>query len=138
MDKNKINEGLHLLTGELPWLEKIQNDRDYKDALTTLEQLSSDDSSHTLLLKIIANSIAEYEHTRIPAILYQHDGEINHGLDALITLMDHDKIKGKDMARILEISPSLMSSILSGKRALTIPHICKLAEYFRVSRSVFI
>ncbi|AXE71541.1 TPA: helix-turn-helix domain-containing protein [Escherichia coli] len=138
MDKNKINEGLHLLTGELPWLEKIQNDRDYKDALTTLEQLSSDDSSHTLLLKIIANSIAEYEHTRIPAILYQHDGEINHGLDALITLMDHDKIKGKDMARILEISPALMSSILSGKRALTIPHICKLAEYFRVSRSVFI
>ncbi|HCN6692619.1 TPA: transcriptional regulator, partial [Escherichia coli] len=132
MDKNKINEGLHLLTGELPWLEKIQNDRDYKDALTTLEQLSSDDSSHTLLLKIIANSIAEYEHTRIPAILYQHDGEINHGLDALITLMDHDKIKGKDMARILEISPALMSSILSGKRALTIPHICKLAEYFRV------
>ena len=138
MDKNKINEGLHLLTGELPWLEKIQNDRDYKDALTTLEQLSSDDSSHTLLLKIIANSIAEYEHTRIPAILYQHDGEINHGLDALITLMDHDKIKGKDMARILEISPAPMSSILSGKRALTIPHICKLAEYFRVSRSVFI
>ncbi|HBN5695269.1 helix-turn-helix domain-containing protein [Escherichia coli] len=138
MDKNKINEGLHLLTGELPWLEKIQNDRDYKDALTTLEQLSSDDSSHTLLLKIIANSIAEYEHTRIPAILYQHDGEINHGLDALITLMDHDKIKGKDMARILEISPALMSSILSGKRALTISHICKLAEYFRVSRSVFI
>ncbi len=138
MDKNKINEGLHLLTAELPWLEKIQNDRDYKDALTTLEQLSSDDSSHTLLLKIIANSIAEYEHTRIPAILYQHDGEINHGLDALITLMDHDKIKGKDMARILEISPALMSSILSGKRALTIPHICKLAEYFRVSRSVFI
>lgn len=138
MDKNKINEGLHLLTGELPWLEKIQNDYDYKDALTTLEQLSSDDSSHTLLLKIIANSIAEYEHTRIPAILYQHDGEINHGLDALITLMDHDKIKGKDMARILEISPALMSSILSGKRALTIPHICKLAEYFRVSRSVFI
>lgn len=138
MDKNKINEGLHLLTGELPWLEKIQNDRDYKDALTTLEQLSSDDSSHTLLLKIIANSIAEYENTRIPAILYQHDGEINHGLDALITLMDHDKIKGKDMARILEISPALMSSILSGKRALTIPHICKLAEYFRVSRSVFI
>ncbi|ELP3932580.1 helix-turn-helix domain-containing protein [Escherichia coli] len=138
MDKNKINEGLHLLTGELPWLEKIQNDRDYKDALTTLEQLSSDDTSHTLLLKIIANSIAEYEHTRIPAILYQHDGEINHGLDALITLMDHDKIKGKDMARILEISPALMSSILSGKRALTIPHICKLAEYFRVSRSVFI
>ncbi|EEZ7519137.1 helix-turn-helix domain-containing protein, partial [Escherichia coli] len=137
MDKNKINEGLHLLTGELPWLEKIQNDHDYKDALTTLEQLSSDDSSHTLLLKIIANSIAEYEHTRIPAILYQHDGEINHGLDALITLMDHDKIKGKDMARILEISPALMSSILSGKRALTIPHICKLAEYFRVSRSVF-
>ena len=138
MDKNKINEGLHLLTGELPWLEKIHNDRDYKDALTTLEQLSSDDSSHTVLLKIIANSIAEYEHTRIPAILYQHDGEINHGLDALITLMDHDKIKGKDMARILEISPALMSSILSGKRALTIPHICKLAEYFRVSRSVFI
>ncbi|TGB52860.1 transcriptional regulator [Escherichia sp. E5028] len=138
MDKSKINEVLHLLTGELPWLEKIQNDSDYKDALTTLEQLSSDDTTPTLLLKIIANSIAEYESSRIPSILYQHDGEINHGLDALITLMDHDKIKGKDMARILEISPALMSSILSGKRALTIPHICKLAEYFRVSRSVFI
>lgn len=138
MDKSKINEGLHLLTGELPWLGNIQNDCDYQDALATLEQLSSDDTSPTLLLKIIANSIAEYESSRIPAILYQHDGEINHGLDALITLMVHDKIKGKDMARILEISPALMSSILSGKRALTIPHICKLAEYFRVSRSVFI
>ncbi|WP_238392753.1 helix-turn-helix domain-containing protein [Buttiauxella sp. 3AFRM03] len=86
----------------------------------------------------MANCIAEYEASRIPALLIGPDGMMSHGADALMTLMRHRKIKGQELAEALELSPALLSSLLTGKRALTIPHICKLADFFSVSKSVFI
>lgn len=138
MDKSKINEALSLLLCELPYLGEIRDEDDYQSAIAALTELSNDDTVPSVLLKILANSIAEYEASRIPDLLTGPDGTMSHGTDALMTLMRHRKIKGKEMAEILELSPALMSSILTGKRALTIPHICKLAEFFGVSRSVFI
>ncbi|EAT0258300.1 helix-turn-helix domain-containing protein [Salmonella enterica] len=138
MDKTTMIEGLDLLLGELPWLDGIRDDTTYQDALATLGELSVDDTTPGLLLKMMANCIAEYEASRIPDLLSGPNGSISHGTDALLTLMRHRKIKGKDLAEILELSPALMSSILNGKRALTIPHICKLADFFGVSRTVFI
>ena len=138
MNKSKINEGLSLLLSELPYLGEIRDESDYQNSIAALTELSSDDTVPSVLLKILANSIAEYETSRFPDLLKETDGTMSHGSDALITLMRHRKIKGKEMAEILELSPALLSSILNGKRALTIAHICKLADFFGVSRSVFI
>ncbi|ECO7035683.1 helix-turn-helix domain-containing protein [Salmonella enterica] len=138
MDKNKINEAVDVLSTELPWLDIIEDDASYQDALAALSELSADNSTPACLLKLMSSCIAEYEAYRYPDVLTGPDGKMSHGTDALMTLMRHRKIKGKDMADILELSPALMSSILSGKRALTIAHICKLADFFGVSRSVFI
>lgn len=137
MDKNKLNEGLGILLIELPWLEGIKDETGYQDALSALSDLSGDDATPGVLLKVMANCIAEYEASRIPELLIGPDGTMSHGADALITLMRHRKIKGLELAEALELSPALLSSILKGKRALTIPHICKLADFFSVSRSVF-
>lgn len=138
MDTTKLNDGLGLLLSELPWLEGIHDDTGYHEALAALAELSDDDTTSGLLLKIMATCIAEYESSRVPDLLRGSDGVISHGTDALVTLMRHRKIKGKELAEDLELSPALMSSLLTGKRALTIPHICKLADFFGVSRSVFI
>ena len=138
MDKTKLNEALGLLLSELPWIEGIEDDNSYPEALTALAELSDDEATPGLLLKIMANCIAEYESSRIPDMLYGPDGVFSHGTDALVILMRHRKIKGKELAEALELSPALMSSILTGKRALTIQHICKLADFFGVSRSVFL
>ncbi|EFR6141899.1 helix-turn-helix domain-containing protein [Salmonella enterica] len=138
MDKTKMNEALDLLLSELPWLDGIKDDNGYQEALAALAELSEDEKTPGLLLKIMATCIAEYESSRIPDLLCGPDGVFSHGTDALVTLMRHRKIKGKELAEDLELSPALMSSILTGKRALTIPHICKLADFFGVSRSVFL
>ena len=138
MDKNKLNEGLDILLTELPWLGGIKDDTGYKEALASLSELSGDDTTPGILLKVMANCIAEYEVSRIPELLIGADGTVSHGADALMTLMRHRKIKGHELAEALELSPALLSSILTGKRALTIPHICKLADFFGVSKSVFI
>ena len=50
---------------------------------------------------------------------------------------DHD-MSGADLARLLGVSPSTASLILKGKRNLTVNHIRKLAERFRVSADVFL
>ncbi|EOR7867362.1 type II toxin-antitoxin system HigA family antitoxin [Escherichia coli] len=138
MDKTKLNEALSLLLNELSWLEGIKDDKGYQEALAALDELSDDETIPELLLKIMATCIAEYESSRIPDLLCGPDGVLSHGTDALVTLMRHRKIKGKELAEELELSPALMSSLLTGKRALTIPHICKLADFFGVSRSVFL
>ena len=72
------------------------------------------------------------------ALLLTGTGCTDKTVNALITLMKHRNIKGKEMAEILEVSRPLLSAILNGNRALTIPHIYKLAEHFGVNPGVFL
>jgi HTH-type transcriptional regulator/antitoxin HigA len=58
-------------------------------------------------------------------------------LDVLHHLMEANDLTGADLARLLDVSPSLSSRILSGKRQLTTSHISTLAKRFKVSPRVF-
>jgi antitoxin component HigA of HigAB toxin-antitoxin module len=54
-------------------------------------------------------------------------------LDVLRHLMEANDMTGADLARLLDVSPSLSSRLLSGERQLTASHITTLARRFRIS-----
>jgi HTH-type transcriptional regulator/antitoxin HigA len=60
------------------------------------------------------------------------------GIDILKHLLEENNMNASDLARLLEVHPSMGSKILLGERSLTIPHIRRLAERFNVSSALFI
>ncbi|MBI2901209.1 MAG: helix-turn-helix domain-containing protein [Planctomycetes bacterium] len=60
------------------------------------------------------------------------------GIDVLEHLLQENEMNASDLARLLEVHPSMGSKILSGERSLTIPHIRRLADRFKVSPALFL
>jgi len=60
------------------------------------------------------------------------------GLDSLRHLLEQSKMNASDLARLLGIHVSMGSKILKGDRSLTVEHLKKLAERFKVSPEMFI
>lgn len=59
-------------------------------------------------------------------------------LDSLKHLLDENAMGASDLARLLGVHPSMGSKILKGERSLTVQHIRKLADRFRVGPELFI
>lgn len=59
------------------------------------------------------------------------------GLDALRYLCEENGLSGGKLAELLGVSRALGVKLLSGERKLTVAHIGKLAERFRVSPELF-
>ena len=59
------------------------------------------------------------------------------GLDALRHLLAENDMNASDLARMLGIHPSMGSKILNGERSLTIGHLRKLADRFKVGPELF-
>jgi HTH-type transcriptional regulator/antitoxin HigA len=57
-------------------------------------------------------------------------------LEAIVFLMDQHGLKQKDMLDIFG-TPSIVSEVLSGKRAIHKEHISRLSERFHVSPELF-
>ena len=60
------------------------------------------------------------------------------GLDSLRYLLDENGMSASDLARLLDVHPSMGSKILQGERALTVTHLKALAARFMVSAELFI
>jgi HTH-type transcriptional regulator/antitoxin HigA len=60
------------------------------------------------------------------------------GLDSLRHLMEENHMNGSDLARLLGVHPSMGSKILKGERSLTVDHLRRLSEHFKVSPALFI
>jgi HTH-type transcriptional regulator / antitoxin HigA len=60
------------------------------------------------------------------------------GLDLLRHLLDEHAMSAADLGRLLGTHPSMGSKILTGRRALTVSHIRKLAEHFKLAPAVFL
>lgn len=60
------------------------------------------------------------------------------GLDSLKHLMEETHMNGSDLARLLGVHPSMGSKILKGERSLTVDHVRRLSEHFKVSPALFI
>lgn len=59
-----------------------------------------------------------------------------HGIDLLKVLMKQKGLRQKELVSIFK-TESIVSEVLSGQRNLTVEHIRKLADYFKVSPSAF-
>lgn len=59
------------------------------------------------------------------------------GLDALRHLLAEHEMSGSDLARLLGVHVSMGSKLLKGDRSLTVEHVRKLAERFRVKADLF-
>ena len=60
------------------------------------------------------------------------------GVETLRHLMDEAGMSGSDLARLLGLHASMGSKILNGDRSLTLDHVRRLAERFRVRPDVFV
>jgi HTH-type transcriptional regulator/antitoxin HigA len=52
--------------------------------------------------------------------------------------MEQNNMNASDLARLLGVHQSMGSKILKGDRALTVEHLRKLCEHFKVSSALFI
>jgi HTH-type transcriptional regulator/antitoxin HigA len=60
------------------------------------------------------------------------------GMDALRHLLAENDMSASDLARLLDMHVSMGSKILKGDRSLTVEHLRKLADRFKVSPELFI
>ncbi|MEX0776142.1 MAG: helix-turn-helix domain-containing protein [Phycisphaeraceae bacterium] len=59
------------------------------------------------------------------------------GLVALRHLLAENDMNASDLARLLGVHPSMGSKILNGERSLTVEHLRKLADRFKVRPELF-
>ncbi len=59
-----------------------------------------------------------------------------YGVELLKVLIEETNLKQKDLVPIFK-TESIVSDVLKGKRKLTVEHIQKLGDFFKVSPSVF-
>ena len=104
-------------------LEKIQH---IVDSLLDKEKRTEDEEDYLYLLGIL---IEEYEEKQdlVPDI---------YGIELIKALMVELDLKQKDLIPIFK-TESIVSDVLNGKRKMTVEHIQKSAELFRVSPAVF-
>lgn len=119
-------------------LRPINDAIDMKNAEEVLERLAvltkrtrdQNDYLETLTLLIEA-----HEATEIADAL---DQTKSSGVDALKYLMQARNMNQVDVARLLKISLSAVSMILSGDRPITADHARNLAKYFNLSVAAFL
>ena len=118
----------------LHMLRPIHDNIDYGNALEILDALAGhrltidqDDYFEALSLFVEA-----YESAHLPGMLAKR------GLSLLKHLMEENGMSAADLSRLLGADRSLGVRILNGERNLTIEHVKKLAERFRVPVDVFL
>ncbi len=59
------------------------------------------------------------------------------GLDSLKHLLAENEMNASDLARLLGVHASMGSKILKGDRSLTVDHLKKLSNRFKISPEIF-
>ena len=106
----------------------------YDNACEVLDALSGLDlnSEQAEYLEALSIFVETYEHEQKelkPSV---------SGFEALCYLCRENEISGGKLAEILNVSRPLGVKLLSGERKLTVTHISKLAEHFKVSSDLFV
>ncbi|WP_242055399.1 MULTISPECIES: helix-turn-helix domain-containing protein [Nostocales] len=110
----------------------IKSDEDFEktqkiiDKLLDKGELGEEEEDY---LNILGMLIHEYEEQQdlVPDI---------YGIELLKVLVEELNLKQKDLVPIFK-TESIVSDVLKGKRKLTVEHIQKLGEFFKVSPAVF-
>ncbi len=108
----------------------LENSVDMIDRLMASGKLTKGQASY---LETLVQLVQAYE-----ASHHAIDISDISGLDSLKHLMDLSDMNAADLGRLLGMHASMGSKILNGDRSLTVEHLKKLAERFKVSPEVFI
>ena len=112
-------------------LKAIKNEKDYKEALKSMEIVFDEAESF----------LADYAETL--SILIEHYEEEHFpikeakSIEVIKFLMEQNSLKQKDLVGILG-GKSTVSEILNGKRPLNLNHIRILADQFHVKPATFV
>ncbi|KOP23820.1 transcriptional regulator [Hapalosiphon sp. MRB220] len=106
--------------------EDFQKTQACVDRLLDKGELTEAEEDYLDLLGVL---ISEYEQGQdlVPDI---------YGVELLKVLIEELNLKQKDLVPIFK-TESIVSDVLNGKRKLTVEHIQKLGEFFKVSPAVF-
>ena len=112
-------------------LRMIKNEKDYKEALRSMETVFDATEGHLAeYAETLTILIEHYETERFPI-------KESSGIDVVRFLMDQNGLKQKNLIGILG-GKSSVSEILHGKRLLNLQHIRALSEKFNVNPATFI
>jgi len=131
-----LKKQAHSLFAKASFIDRIQNQSEYENALELMDELIEDYDYNKALISVLSLSIARWENEA-------HDfrkfnaciKSLDSGLAVLKVLMSQFNLGVSDFPEIG--SKSLVSKIVNNKRRLTLEHIKKLSKRFNVSPFVF-
>jgi antitoxin component HigA of HigAB toxin-antitoxin module len=115
--------------------QAIQDDIHYENMVEIIDQLMSMGKltkGQAIYLETLVQLVQAYE-----AAHHAIDTSSVSGLDSLKHLLEENGMNASDLARLLDVHPSLGSKILRGERALTVEHLRKLCGQFKVNPRLF-
>jgi len=115
--------------------QAIQDDVHHENTVEIIDRLMSMGKltkGQALYLETLVQLVQAYE-----AEHHAVDTSGISGLDSLKHLLEENGMNASDLARLLDVHPSLGSKILRGERSLTVEHLRKLCEQFKVNPRLF-
>jgi len=127
-------EELNLLHPLRPITDEVdlQNAEELMDRLAVMNKRTKDQNDYLATLVLLTEAFQKQE------IDDAMDRSKSTGLDALKYLMGARGMRQTELARLLKISASAASMILSGDRPITASHARNLGKYFSLSPAAFI
>jgi len=113
----------------------IRDDAHLADALATYEPIFDkgrrQSEAEKAYMAVLTDLIEAYEDATVnfPAV---------SGVDIVRHFMEDRGLRQKDLVGPVFATQSIVSEVLTGERALTLPHIKALAAFFHVAPAVFI
>ncbi|KFD22773.1 helix-turn-helix domain-containing protein [Yokenella regensburgei] len=136
-DTAKALEATKQLVAAVPFLGKSASESDYREALALVDYLIENDDENPLI-DFLVSKIADYEDNSDRFAEFNKSiAEMPVGVALLRTLIDQYNLSYSDLKEEIG-SKSLVSQILAGQRALTIPHIKALSARFGVKPEWFL
>jgi HTH-type transcriptional regulator/antitoxin HigA len=106
-----------------------ENTLEMIDALMAAGRLSP---GQKLYLETLVQLVEAYEAKR-----HAMDTSDLRGIDSLRHLLQENGMNASDLARLLGVHASMGSKILNGERSLTVEHLRKLSQRFKVRPELF-
>ena len=134
LDKKKLPQRFEDLVQLMP-PQAIRDDVEYENTLEMIDQLMAAGKlakGQALYLDTLVQLVQAYE-----AEHHAIDTSDISGLDSLKHLLEENGMNASDLARLLDVHLSMGSKILRGERSLTVDHLRKLCERFKVDPRLF-
>ena len=115
--------------------QAITDDVHYENTVEMIDRLMADGKltkGQRLYLETLVQLVQAYE-----AEHHAVDTAGLSGIDALRHLLAENDMNASDLARLLGVHPSMGSKILKGERSLTVEHLRKLCDRFKVRPELF-